>query len=175
MAMRDILFPECVITHMKAKSKEDALHQLYEVLLKNGKVKTSFYDAVLERERDYPTGLELEEYNAAIPHVVPAHVEHSAMGIAVLDTPVTFQRMDDDEATVDVNVIFNIALDVNGKQIDILQEIMAIPGGQGRDGAVGQGRHPARCYEHFKERRMISYEKDYGLLWFFHDHLYHRY
>ena len=28
--------------------------------------------------------------------------------------------------TVDVNVIFNIALDVNGKQIDILQEIMAI-------------------------------------------------
>lgn len=38
MAMRDILFPECVITHMKAKSKEDALHQLYEVLLKNGKV-----------------------------------------------------------------------------------------------------------------------------------------
>ena len=93
MAMRDILFPECVITHMKAKSKEDALHQLYEVLLKNGKVKTSFYDAVLERERDYPTGLELEEYNAAIPHVVPAHVEHSAMGIAVLDTPVTFQRM----------------------------------------------------------------------------------
>ena len=109
MAMRDILFPECVITHMKAKSKEDALHQLYEVLLKNGKVKTSFYDAVLERERDYPTGLELEEYNAAIPHVVPAHVEHSAMGIAVLDTPVTFQRMDDDEATV-----------------DILQEIMAI-------------------------------------------------
>ena len=82
MAMRDILFPECVITHMKAKSKEDALHQLYEVLLKNGKVKTSFYDAVLERERDYPTGLELEEYNAAIPHVVPAHVEHSAMGIA---------------------------------------------------------------------------------------------
>ena len=120
MAMRDILFPECVITHMKAKSKEDALHQLYEVLLKNGKVKTSFYDAVLERERDYPTGLELEEYNAAIPQVVPAHVEHSAMGIAVLDTPVTFQRMDDDEATVDVNVIFNIALDVNGKQIDIL-------------------------------------------------------
>ena len=66
MAMRDILFPECVITHMKAKSKEDALHQLYEVLLKNGKVKTSFYDAVLERERDYPTGLELEEYLSLI-------------------------------------------------------------------------------------------------------------
>ena len=178
MAMRDILFPECVITHMKAKSKEDALHQLYEVLLKNGKVKTSFYDAVLERERDYPTGLELEEYNAAIPHVVPAHVEHSAMGIAVLDTPVTFQRMDDDEATVDVNVIFNIALDGEpGAALPGAEAHLRAghPGGQGRDGAVGQGRHPARCYEHFKERRMISYEKDYGLLWFFHDHLYHRY
>ena len=76
MAMRDILFPECVITHMKAKSKEDALHQLYEVLLKNGKVKTSFYDAVLERERNYPTGLELDLRFGSHVHDAHHHVRY---------------------------------------------------------------------------------------------------
>lgn len=126
MELNEILFPECILTHVQAANKEEALHQLYEALLRAGKVKPSFYEAVLERERDYPTGLELEHWNAAIPHVVPAHVEHSALGIAILDKPVTFRRMDDDEATVEVQVIFNIALDKNGKQLDILQQIMGI-------------------------------------------------
>lgn len=126
MELKEILFPECILTHMQADTKEQALHRLFEVLLRNGKVKPTFYDAVLERERDYPTGLALEKWNAAIPHVVPAHVEHSALGIAVLDTPVAFRRMDDDDAEVQVKVIFNIALDRNGKQLDILQQIMGI-------------------------------------------------
>lgn len=126
MKMQDILFPECILTHVKAENKEDALRQLFQALNAAGKVRPSFFEAVLKREREYPTGLELEKWNAAIPHVTPDHVRSSAMGIAVLDTPVPFQRMDDDVETVDVKVIFNIALDANGKQLDILQEIMGM-------------------------------------------------
>lgn len=126
MKMQDILFPECILTHVKADNKEDALRQLFQALNVAGKVKPSFFEAVLKREREYPTGLDLEKWNAAIPHVTPDHVRSSAMGIAVLDTPVPFQRMDDDVETVDVKVIFNIALDANGKQLDILQEIMGM-------------------------------------------------
>lgn len=126
MKMKDILFPECILTHVKAENKEEALLKLFQVLSAASKVKPSFYEAVLEREKNYPTGLELEEWNAAIPHVTSDHVLSSAMGIAVLDTPITFQRMDDDVETVEVKVIFNIALDANGKQLDILQEIMGM-------------------------------------------------
>ena len=89
-------------------------------------MKHSFYEAILEREKNYPTGLELGEWNAAIPHVTPDNVVTSAMGVAVLDTPVTFQRMDNKAETVEVKVIFNIALDANGKHLDILQEIMGV-------------------------------------------------
>ena len=39
--------------------------------------------------------------------------------------PVEFKRMDD-ESSVHVNVVFNIALGKDGKQIEILQDIMAI-------------------------------------------------
>ena len=111
---------------MKAESKEEALGRLFEALNAAGKVKPSFYEAILEREKNYPTGLELGELNASIPHVTPDHVVTSAMGVAVLDTPVTFQRMDNKAETVEVKVIFNIALDANGKHLDILQEIMGV-------------------------------------------------
>ena len=126
MQMKDILFPECILTHVKAESKEEALGRLFEALNAAGKVKPSFYEAILEREKNYPTGLELGEWNAAIPPVTPDHVVTSAMGVAVLDTPVTFQRMDNKAETVEVKVIFNIALDANGKHLDILQEIMGV-------------------------------------------------
>ena len=126
MQMKDILFPECILTHVKAESKEEALGRLFEALNAAGKVKPSFYEAILEREKNYPTGLELGEWNAAIPHVTPDHVVTSAIGVAVLDTPVTFQRMDNKAETVEVKVIFNIALDANGKHLDILQEIMGV-------------------------------------------------
>lgn len=96
-----------------------------EKLLQNGKVKENFYEAVLEREREYPTGLKFEKWEVAIPHVSPEYVLESTIAIAVLDEPVEFKRMDD-ESSVHVNVVFNIALGKDGKQIEILQDIMAI-------------------------------------------------
>lgn len=120
-----MLFPECVLIHVKADTKENVICQLYEKLLQNGKVKESFYSAVLEREEMYPTGLKFEQWEVAIPHVSPEHVISSTIAIAVLDEPVEFRRMDDD-STVHVNIVFNIALDKSGKQIEVLQDIMAI-------------------------------------------------
>ena len=125
MQLKDMLFPECVLIHVKAGTKEEVIGKLYEKLLQNGKVKESFYDAVLEREEMYPTGLKFESWEVAIPHVSPEHVISSAIAIAVLDDPVEFKRMDDN-SSVDVKVVFNIALDKNGKQIEILQDIMTI-------------------------------------------------
>ena len=121
----DAFCVECTLIHVKADRKEDVIWKLYEKLLQNGKVKENFYEAVLEREREYPTGLKFEKWEVAIPHVSPEYVLESTIAIAVLDEPVEFKRMDD-ESSVHVNVVFNIALGKDGKQIEILQDIMAI-------------------------------------------------
>ena len=109
MQLKDMLFPECTLIHVKADRKEDVIWKLYEKLLQNGKVKENFYEAVLEREREYPTGLKFEKWEVAIPHVSPEYVLESTIAIAVLDEPVEFKRMDD-ESSVHVNVVFNICL-----------------------------------------------------------------
>jgi len=125
MKLSDIIFPECVLLDVEGDTKEEVLKQLFEVLYQNDKVKETFYDAILAREQNYPTGLEVEGYNVAIPHVTPEHVKNSAIGVAVLKHPVEFDRMDGD-GKVQVNVIFNIALSEGGKQIETLQEIIAV-------------------------------------------------
>ena len=93
MQLKDMLFPECTLIHVKADRKEDVIWKLYEKLLQNGKVKENFYEAVLEREREYPTGLKFEKWEVAIPHVSPEYVLESTIAIAVLDEPVEFKRM----------------------------------------------------------------------------------
>ena len=60
-------------------------------------------------------------------HVACIDLDTCRLQPAVLTSPgVTFQRMDNKAETVEVKVIFNIALDANGKHLDILQEIMGV-------------------------------------------------
>lgn len=126
MAFQDLLIEECVLTQVMAETKEDVIKDIYDCLCRHDKVKPSFYDALLERENTYPTGLDLGKVNVAIPHVVPEHVKDSALAIAVLKNPVPFGRMDDPDETVDVSVVFSIALAQEGKQLETLQTLMKI-------------------------------------------------
>ena len=42
----------------------------------------------------------------------------------MLKHAVKFRRVDDPEAEAEVKIIFNIALDRNGKQVEVLQKLM---------------------------------------------------
>lgn len=142
MQLSDIVFRNCILTDVQAATKEEALRQIFEVLYREEKVRETFYDAVLAREAEYPTGLALPGCNVAIPHVVPEHVKSSALGIAVLRNPVVFDRMDDQNLKVDVQVIFNIALAKEDKQIETLQCLMSMVTNQSVMEAVRKAGSP---------------------------------
>ena len=74
-----------------------------------------------------PTGLPLGgEYNAAIPHADIEHVIMFGVGIATLKQPVAFHNMLTPEETVDVQLVFILALHRPGAQVKMLQGIAAI-------------------------------------------------
>jgi PTS system galactitol-specific IIA component len=126
MQIGDLITEDLILTELNCGSKEEALERLFQKLFELDYVKESFYQAILEREENYPTGLLLPGCNVAIPHVSPEYVNKSALAIAVLKNPVTFHRMEDSNETVDVRVIFNIALADGDKQVEVLQAIMGI-------------------------------------------------
>ncbi|MBS6954045.1 MAG: PTS sugar transporter subunit IIA [Enterocloster asparagiformis] len=124
MVLADLIKENLILLGVEAGTREEALRRTSQRLLEQGFVKETFYSALLEREAEYPTGLVLPTCGIAIPHVTPEHVNRSGIAVAVLKNTVKFRRVDDPEAEAEVKIIFNIALDRNGKQVEVLQKLM---------------------------------------------------
>ncbi len=127
MIMNELIKRELILTNIDAEDQFEALKTVQKALYSNGYVKDTYFDAVLDREKEYPTGIALgHKYNIAIPHTDSQHVIKSGICIGVLKEPVKFKSMENKEIEVDVKVIFMIALNIASKQVELLQELMAL-------------------------------------------------
>ena len=127
LSLSDCLVPEAVILGMDAENAREVIRDIGGKLLYAGYVRETFTDAALEREKNIPTGLPLSgKYNAAIPHTDAEHVIKSGIGLATLSRPVAFQNMVSPEETVEVRLVFVLALDQPKSQIEMLQEVAQV-------------------------------------------------
>lgn len=124
MGLSDLISENLIVSGSAADTKEAALKQTFELLYREGYVKETYYEALMDREKKYPTGLRLSVCDIAIPHVTPEHVIHSGMAVVILKSTVKFQCVDDPERIANVRIIFNIALGKEGKQVEVLQQLM---------------------------------------------------
>ncbi len=122
----ELLKEELIFIDIEARDREEAIEKMAKELYKKGYVKESYINAILDREKVFPTGLPTEEVGVAIPHTDAIHVNKSAMAIGVLKNPVSFQMMGMPEENVNVNIIFMMALDEPKSQIEMLQKLMSI-------------------------------------------------
>lgn len=106
-----------------ARTWEEALQKTADVLLKNDCVVDDFYDSCVEREKVYPTGL-TEQCPVALPHTNKEHVKTQAICALRLKDPVKFYSMEDNEKTVDVNVVLNLAFLDDSEHIKIVSRII---------------------------------------------------
>lgn len=127
MGFAEFLDSDAIVLNLKAKTAEDVIRQLGGCLLSQGAVKDDFVDATLAREAEMPTGLPLSgTINAAIPHVDIEYVNRSALALATLSRPVTFQNMVDPDESVPVRLVIMLALSEPKSQIEMLQRVAGI-------------------------------------------------
>jgi PTS system galactitol-specific IIA component len=112
---------DCVLTGLQALDAEDVLRQLAECLERRGCTKEGFLEALLARERAFPTGIPTKTLTVAIPHADPEYVAKAALAVAVLKQGVAFRQMDDPDQTLDVRVVLLIALHEPDAQIEFLR------------------------------------------------------
>lgn len=91
---------------MDVRNTEEFFKTLYPFLLKKSYVNESFLDAIEEREGRFPTGIEMEQYNIALPHVDSIHVKQNALILCRLIQPITFRKMDETTKLLQVKVVF---------------------------------------------------------------------
>lgn len=120
------LNPSLILPGIDAADYEGVMRQVGGTVIREGYAKDTYVQALIERERDYPTGLDVSGYGVAIPHTSVDHVSKPGIAIAVLNNPVTFIQMGTDDETVGVRLVFMLAVVDPNKHIDELQRILEI-------------------------------------------------
>jgi PTS system galactitol-specific IIA component len=126
MDLIDLLHIDLIDPSLEATSKEEAIAKLSQRLQEVGFVKNDFQEAVLEREKEFPTGLPTKDFQIAIPHTDIDHVTHSALAIAVLKEPVSFHVMGSPKDEVDAKIIFLLAIADKNLQVKALSQLATI-------------------------------------------------
>ncbi len=114
---------------LNVSTKEEIFEKISSDLLKKDLITESFLEKIIERERSYPTGLNMRpvnpEYpNIAIPHTESEYVKTTRIVPIKLMKPVLFNNMIDPSETLEVSFLFMI---LNGKgetQAGLLAQIM---------------------------------------------------
>ena len=123
MQIEDLLRRDLIIEDLEASTREEALTKMCRVLIDKGYAKESFTEAILLRERTFPSGLPMEGHKIAIPHTDAEHVEKSTILFARLKEPLEFCTMGDPNEKIQVQMISMFALKEK-KQIGFILEVL---------------------------------------------------
>ncbi|MBU3875383.1 PTS sugar transporter subunit IIA [Faecalicatena sp. AGMB00832] len=115
-----------IMTEVEAESYEDVMRMIGGALVKDGYAKESYVGALIAREKEFPTGLDVDGIGVAIPHTDVSHVKKAGIAIGVLKKPVTFVQMGTDDETVEVKLVFMLSVVNPNAHIDQLQRIISI-------------------------------------------------
>lgn len=125
--IEDLLFEDLIKFDLEAENYEDAIKKISENACKKGYVDEGFADAVIKREKLYPTALPTEVLKVAIPHPMERDsIKKSAIIVTKLKKPVNFILMGSDKDTVPVNIIFTLAVNGAEHQLTILQKLVGM-------------------------------------------------
>lgn len=117
---------EVILMHLEAADYTEVLQHMGENLAKHQYVKDSFIPAIVEREKEFATGLPTAGVSVAIPHTDAVHVNHKTISIATLKKPVDFVIMGEESETTPVQIVFMLAMDEPHSQLKLLQDLMKI-------------------------------------------------
>lgn len=108
-----------------AKDWHEAITACAQELRRRELVDDDFCRACLEREKEFPTGLDTE-LGVAIPHTTADHVHENAICVLRLKQPVKFRRMDDPDEETEAHFVFNLAVRDPDQQLNILRAIVRL-------------------------------------------------
>lgn len=121
-----MLRKDLILLNLDCKDSQEVIRTLAEAFVQKGVVKESFVEAVLEREKNYPTALPATAYDIAIPHTVSKHVIEPAMAVGILKHPVEFHQMGSPEILLHPQAVFMLAISDPKDQLTLLRRIMKL-------------------------------------------------
>lgn len=117
---------DLIFYNLQAEDCNEVLQIMGDALIRAGYGEKGFTDAVLEREKDYPTGLDIDGIGVAIPHADSEHIKKEGIAISILKNPVEFGAMGEKNSMISVKIVIMFTVAGAGKQIDRLLQILNV-------------------------------------------------
>lgn len=152
----DHFFSKDLVFCLEADNQEQLFDQV-ATLLEEKKVVTDTYRlALIEREKMFPTGLDMEFLgkdlpNVAIPHTDTIHNLTENVVVVRLAKPVTFHNMIAPDKEVEVSLLFFIINNSSSSQTNILAQLMDFFTGNGHLEALSKITEPEALFQYISE------------------------
>ena len=116
--------PQLTFLDKHYNNSTDFFSSIFLLLKEKGYVRESFLDAILAREKAYPTGLPTLPVAIALPHTDPQHVIRPFISVTRLSQPLAWQEMGNDDNTLYVQFIVLLGFIDHSSHLTALQNLM---------------------------------------------------
>ena len=100
-----------VFHNLKASDNIEVLQLMGDAMIQEGYGEEGFTEAILKREKDYPTGLDVNGIGEGI-------------SIAVLNPPIEFDAMGEEDCRIPVKIVIMFTVAGKDKHIDRLLQVL---------------------------------------------------
>ena len=150
------LFNKDLVFCLRAKDQTDLFKQVASLLEERQIVTPTYRSALIEREKSFPTGLDMEFLgkdlpNVAIPHTDIVHNLTENVVVVRLDQPVTFHNMIAPDKEVQVSLLFFIINNTSSSQTNILAQLMDFFTSNGNLEALSKLDSEDKLYQYITE------------------------
>lgn len=114
----------CILLDQDASSFEEVIQLIAKEFEKAGIVKPTYAEAVIAREKVFPTGLPADGHTISIPHTDPEHVLRPGIGVVVLKKPIEVSMMGSPDVKLQSRIFFPLAMEHPKKQLALLKQLM---------------------------------------------------
>lgn len=152
----DHFFSKDLVFCLEADNQEQLFDQVATLLEEKKVVTDTYRSALIEREKMFPTGLDMEFLgkdlpNVAIPHTDTIHNLTENVVVVRLAKPVTFHNMIAPEKEVEVSLLFFIINNSSSSQTNILAQLMDFFTGNGHLEALSKITEPEALFQYISE------------------------
>lgn len=152
----DHFFSKDLVFCLEADNQEQLFDQVATLLERKKVVTDTYRSALIEREKMFPTGLDMDFLgkdlpNVAIPHTDTIHNLTENVVVVRLSKPVTFHNMIAPDKEVEVSLLFFIINNSSSSQTNILAQLMDFFTGDGHLEALSKITEPEALFQYISE------------------------
>lgn len=116
---------DLVFFNAKVKTKEELFLKMEKLLVEKEYAVEGLGQALIDREKDYPTGLALKGINIAIAHTDPEYSLDNKICVIKPQDRIVFQNIENFEE-LDIDLVFILLLKDGDNHLEVLKTISSI-------------------------------------------------